>query len=1238
MPSYVIKRSGDKVDFDRIKICDAIFSAGKTTGIDDYKTAVELADLVESKLNKIGKQTFKIEAIQDVIEETLKEMGLFLVADSFVSYRNRRKAMRETLKISNQIETNSDSTDKHLLITANALEYSGWDKSKIIDTLKQETKMKDHEIRMISKLVEKKILSMEITQISAVLVRELINNELVNNGFKKLSDRKNNITISIKDIESYIGTKSNENSNISTNNPEAVNLAIAETVLKKYALQKIFSPDIAKAHNNGRIHLHDLGYPTRVYCSSHSLEYLKKYGLKLNNLDSISAPAKHARTLTGHLNTFLASMQAFYAGALGIGYINIMYAPLVDGLSYDEMVQEAQHLIFSSSQNAFSRGGQTLFLDFNIHTGVPKYMKNIKAIGPGGKYLNKTYGEYEDVARMFTKALLQVWSDGDTNGNLFAFPKCLDKSTQLLIADDSDKNNVVYSYITIENLANLKSFDNVLLPKYDKQSKSRIWVNIKDIKYRGNEIGIAIRYSNGGVIKSTKDHKHYISDKNGGYKIVEANDIKINDYLISYNEISQSLVNTKIKDIYEVPVETFAIEVDHEDHDFITADGILTKNCDFHVNEDTFKDPKQKELFDFACEISAKNGVPYFIFDRDEVTLSACCRLRTVIEDNYMIDHPESMRFSFPRNEMVIIRRRDEILSMSFGELFESINSEIVNIDGFEVKDVISRDYEVWDKTGFIQLLKVSRHKKTSQDSKNLVAIKTKDGRIVTVTSNHPIVCNDITNVKEAKTLKKSDFLLNANDAFTQHYVPTKKINTELGYYVGDFFGFSSKNCGNTSYCNQLNSDYLYWDEDTFGSVLCGIIDNNSISDSTIKIKSTSKILLSQIQMWFRIKYDIYCIMDIIDEVDSNGHRYFVLEIPVDLNIKNIFSKLRVNKIETAIECDDNYLRNSNIDDIITYQDDAEDYVYDITTETGTFVSNGLILHNCGFQNVTINLPQCAYRSGSNNIDGFLKEMEDILELAINAHLQKKSFISNLMSSPTMPLWQIGKPAEDGMPYVDLEKATYIVGIIGLNEAVQHLIGKELHEGDEPMILGLRIISHLYYCIKEFGKKYNIKITIEESPAESAARRLAKIDLKNWPELAKRYIRGSIKDDEVYYTNSIHLRPDVDIPLIDRIEKQAKFHSLIESGAIIHAFIGEQKPSAKAIGSLVEKVFYNTNAAQFTVSPTYTICEKCHKNVAGFKNVCPHCGATNIVDIERLNDTLSHQMIPFTIENLERFQ
>ena len=91
--------------------------------------------------------------------------------------------------------------------------------------------------------------------------------------------------------------------------------------------------------------------------------------------------------LTGHLNTFVASMQANYAGALGLAYINIMFAPYLRGKSAKEIRQVAQGLIFGGAQNAFSRGGQTIFLDFNIHTGVPSYLKAAPAVGPCGRYM-----------------------------------------------------------------------------------------------------------------------------------------------------------------------------------------------------------------------------------------------------------------------------------------------------------------------------------------------------------------------------------------------------------------------------------------------------------------------------------------------------------------------------------------------------------------------------------------------------------------------------------------------------------------------------------------------------------------------------------------------------------------------------------------------------------------------------------------------------------------------------------
>ena len=110
-----------------------------------------------------------------------------------------------------------------------------------------------------------------------------------------------------------------------------------------------------------------------------------------------------------------------------------------------------------------------------------------------------------------------------------------------------------------------------------------------------------------------------------------------------------------------------------------------------------------------------------------------------------------------------------------------------------------------------------------------------------------------------------------------------------------------------------------------------------------------------------------------------------------------------------------------------------------------------------------------------------------------------------------------------------------------------------MHEKDEIYEMGLKIISFMYLKVKDYEKKYNLKFSLEESPAESAARRLAKVDLELFPEEATRVVKGSIDEDENFYTNSIHFAPDAPIDFIERIEKQSRYHPLIESGAIIKA-------------------------------------------------------------------------------------
>jgi ribonucleoside-triphosphate reductase len=128
---------------------------------------------------------------------------------------------------------------------------------------------------------------------------------------------------------------------------------------------------------------------------------------------------------------------------------------------------------------------------------------------------------------------------------------------------------------------------------------------------------------------------------------------------------------------------------------------------------------------------------------------------------------------------------------------------------------------------------------------------------------------------------------------------------------------------------------------------------------------------------------------------------------------------------------------------------------------------------------------------------------------------------------------------------------------------------------------------------------------------------LAKVDLQRYPQ-AREVIKGDIETDEYYYTNSVHFSASAPVSIIDRIVKQSQFHSLIESGAIIHAFIGEEKPQALSVLNLIEKTWKNTKCAQITISPEFTVCNDCNRMVRGLKDSCLRCNSSNVYGVTRI--------------------
>jgi ribonucleoside-triphosphate reductase len=336
-------------------------------------------------------------------------------------------------------QSGSETTDLALFVRTSSEDVSSWHRQKIVDALVRETYIDVDTADKISADVEEMIINSKIRVITAPLIRELVNAKLIERGLEQPRMMHTRIGLPIYDVDQLILHPNKENANV-PHGPEATNLTLAEGIKKEYALLSVFSQDIADAHLRGDLHLHDLGFIDRPYCSGQSLEYIKKFGLTLPNSLSNAKPAKHPEVLLAHMVKFAAALQSNFAGAIGWDSVNLFFAPYLVGMSDRDIEQLAQMLIFEFSQQAVARGGQAIFSDINIYWEVPKHFEDVPAIGPGGVFTGKTYAEYISEAQRFAWALFNVYKGGDGTGRPFFFPKPLVHITEKFFQTEGHKD------------------------------------------------------------------------------------------------------------------------------------------------------------------------------------------------------------------------------------------------------------------------------------------------------------------------------------------------------------------------------------------------------------------------------------------------------------------------------------------------------------------------------------------------------------------------------------------------------------------------------------------------------------------------------------------------------------------------------------------------------------------------------------------------------------------------------
>jgi len=327
----VIKRDGAVVEFDLIKIANAIAKAFDATNTQYNQDTIDFLALkvTADYQGKIKDDKVTVEDIQDSVESVLSRAGYDDVAKAYILYRKQREKIRN--------------------LNTTMLDY-----------------------------------------------KELVDNYVQINDWRV----KENSTV--------------------TYSVGGLILSNSGAITANYWLSEIYDEEIANAHRNGDMHLHDLSMLTG-YCAGWSLKQLIQQGLGIPGKIN-SSPAGHLSTLCNQMVNFLGIMQNEWAGAQAFSSFDTYLAPFVkvDNLSQKEVKQCIQSFVYGV--NTPSRWGtQAPFSNITLDWTVPEDLKNLPAI-VGGKEMDFTYGDCKKEMDMVNKAFIEIMTEGDAVGHGFQYP------------------------------------------------------------------------------------------------------------------------------------------------------------------------------------------------------------------------------------------------------------------------------------------------------------------------------------------------------------------------------------------------------------------------------------------------------------------------------------------------------------------------------------------------------------------------------------------------------------------------------------------------------------------------------------------------------------------------------------------------------------------------------------------------------------------------------------------------
>ena len=344
--------------------------------------------------------------------------------------------------------------------------------------------------------------------------------------YRKQREKMRNMKSTILDykdvVNSYVKVEDwrvKENSTV-TYSVGGLILSNSGAVTANYWLSEIYDQEIAEAHRNADIHIHDLSMLTG-YCAGWSLKQLITEGLGGVTGKITSAPAAHLSVLCNQMVNFLGIMQNEWAGAQAFSSFDTYLAPFVkvDNLSYKDVKKCIEAFIYGV--NTPSRWGtQAPFSNITLDWTVPADLAELPAI-VGGKEMDFCYKDCKKEMDMVNKAFIETMIEGDANGRGFQYPIPTYSITSDFDWSDTENNRLLFEMTAKYGTPYFSNYINSDMEPSDVRSMCcRLRLDLRELRKKtGGYFGSGESTGSVGVVTINMPRIAYLSaNKDDFYK------------------------------------------------------------------------------------------------------------------------------------------------------------------------------------------------------------------------------------------------------------------------------------------------------------------------------------------------------------------------------------------------------------------------------------------------------------------------------------------------------------------------------------------------------------------------------------------------------------------------------------------------------------------------------------------------------------------------------------------------